>query len=295
MSRRLYRVPLHFAWPLRRAWKGFINEASQRCRKCHACRETGLAPVAKRLYDLWYGYLPFRPEDRGSTPYTPDHPVVLAIAQRNVIRSPEFYGTDPRAVEREATRLCSHYNARWNCHLNDLDVAALIAEGRLKDLTHHWSQEAGWQPVVPAVVLTAQAVNDWNISSMGHDAINAFACVEAETKRLGAVYTCPRCEGHGHVWLSEEDKAAYEAWTKTPPPIGEGYQMWETVSEGSPISPVFATALELAQWLSENRAGTVDEGATVEQWMGMIEGDDWAPSGIGTATGVMSGVKTISA
>ena len=165
----------------------------------------------------------------------------------------------------------------------------------LKGLTHHWSQETGWQPVVPAVVLTAQDVNDWNISSMGHDAINALACVKAETKRVGAVYTCPRCEGHGHVWLSEEDKAAAEAWNRTPPPTGDGYQMWETVSEGSPISPVFATALELAQWLSENSAGTVDEGATVEQWMTMIEGDGWAPSAVGTATGITSGIQAVSA
>ena len=25
MSRQLYRVPLSFAWPIKRAWKGFIN------------------------------------------------------------------------------------------------------------------------------------------------------------------------------------------------------------------------------------------------------------------------------
>lgn len=32
------------------------------------------------------------------------------------------------------------------------------------------------------------------------------------------------------------------------PPVGEGYQLWETTSEGSPISPVFATIDELCEW-----------------------------------------------
>lgn len=31
-------------------------------------------------------------------------------------------------------------------------------------------------------------------------------------------------------------------------PKGEGWQAWETVSEGSPISPVYATATELVDW-----------------------------------------------
>jgi hypothetical protein len=32
------------------------------------------------------------------------------------------------------------------------------------------------------------------------------------------------------------------------PPEGDGWQAWETVSEGSPCSPVFATAEELIEW-----------------------------------------------
>lgn len=36
------------------------------------------------------------------------------------------------------------------------------------------------------------------------------------------------------------------------PPVGEGYQLWETTSEGSPISPVFTTLEELCDWYMEN-------------------------------------------
>lgn len=41
------------------------------------------------------------------------------------------------------------------------------------------------------------------------------------------------------------------------PPEGEGWQVWETVSGGSPISPVFATPKELVAWI-------VSEGHTQE-------------------------------
>jgi hypothetical protein len=40
-----------------------------------------------------------------------------------------------------------------------------------------------------------------------------------------------------------------DAWEETDPPEGDGWQLWETVSEGSPISPPFATSGELVAWL----------------------------------------------
>ena len=52
------------------------------------------------------------------------------------------------------------------------------------------------------------------------------------------------------------------------PPIGDGWQMWETTSEGSPMSPVFSTAEELARWLADSNASAMgDQGATYEQWL----------------------------
>lgn len=50
------------------------------------------------------------------------------------------------------------------------------------------------------------------------------------------------------------------------------YQMYETTSEGTPISPVFATAEELAQWLADTGASAVAEHtATYEQWLATIK------------------------
>lgn len=56
-------------------------------------------------------------------------------------------------------------------------------------------------------------------------------------------------------------------------PTGAGYQMWETCTEGSPISPSFATPEELARWLADNGASAfADHTASFDDWLGMIVG-----------------------
>src|SRR5690606_23204302 len=116
-------------------WGGYLNPFHA-AAKCTECDGTGYSPTARRLSDQWYGNAPFRPEDRGSVPFKPEEPAILDLARRNVTNSPEFYGRDKQAVEREAKRLCHHYNTSWSHHLNDDDVAALLKSERLLDLTH---------------------------------------------------------------------------------------------------------------------------------------------------------------
>lgn len=54
--------------------------------------------------------------------------------------------------------------------------------------------------------------------------------------------------------------------------------MYEDTSEGTPISPAFATPEELAHWLADNNASAFGgDGATYEQWLAMIK-RGWAPS-----------------
>jgi hypothetical protein len=60
---------------------------------------------------------------------------------------------------------------------------------------------------------------------------------------------CECCGGDGGIWLTPEWKAKDDAWEPTDPPIGEGWQVWEIVSEGSPVSPVFATKEALVDYL----------------------------------------------
>lgn len=66
--------------------------------------------------------------------------------------------------------------------------------------------------------------------------------------------------------------------------------MYETTSEGTPISPAFATAEELARWLADNNASAFGGmTATYEQWLATCKAG-WAPSMVATSSGLMSGV-----
>lgn len=70
--------------------------------------------------------------------------------------------------------------------------------------------------------------------------------------------------------------------------------MYETVSEGTPISPAFATPEELAKWLAKNSASAFGElTATYEQWLGMIRAG-WAPSATIVNNSLVSGVSVIA-
>ena len=72
------------------------------------------------------------------------------------------------------------------------------------------------------------------------------------------------------------------------------FMMYEDCSEGTPISPAFATAEELARWLVDNGASSfADCTATYEQWLYVCQGG-WAPSAI-IQNGVMrSGVSAMA-
>lgn len=104
---------------------------------------------------------------------------------------------------------------------------------------------------------------------------------------------CDCCEGEGKVFPRVE----LPEWKHDPfneEPVGMGYQMWETTSEGSPISPVFATPEELARWLADTKASAFGGmGATYAQWLGMIQKGS-APSAFITSRGIVSGVEGIT-
>jgi len=56
------------------------------------------------------------------------------------------------------------------------------------------------------------------------------------------------------------------------PPQGNCFQLWETVSEGSPVSPVFETKEELATWLSTTkREHDITNSLSYEDWLKVFE------------------------
>lgn len=222
MGREIKRVALDFSWPLNQVWDGFINPYYN-VRDCPKCEGRGLAPEALMLFKQWFGYTDFDPASTGSVAYDANHETIKKRAERN-------YPDSTVAARYEAHRLAQHFNT-WQHHLDQNDVDALLAEGRLMDFTRNGIERP-----------TAKQVNEWSIDfGFGHDAINEWICVREKCKRLGYQHTCEHCKGEGHLWNSETDRENYEAWQETEPPAGDGWQLWENVSEGSPVSPVFPT------------------------------------------------------
>ena len=249
MGRILKRVPLDFEWPINQIWKGYI--CPYHSQKCKSCDQTGYNPETKKIYDEWYNF-------------------------------------DNAVYKQNPYRPNARYNA--NAHSNNItetEIEALVRGGRLSELfdkkyyfddeKNSWMSydislpinEREWveceQPKFP----TPEEVNEWNMKSMfGHDAINASICTKARAKELGVYGLCKACNGDGIIWFSDEIKELAYNWERVDPPSGEGFQMWENTSEGSPQSPVFETFDELCDWCTENCSifGTSNF-VTKEEWV----------------------------
>lgn len=323
MGRELKRVALDFDAPVGKTWDGYLNPHPY-AEECKVCGGSGYSDRAALYAAYWYGHdkmrngRPVAPwfaarQNPPQREHRPTDPAIMAFATNNVLRGPSYYihgkighlgepalpaeAVDrpevQAAIQREAVRLCSMWKHMLMHNLTQDDVDALLRADRLMDFTHDWTPERRWQKKSPQPLVTADMVNDWSMSPghMGHDSINQWIVIKDRCRRDGVPYECAHCQGEGHVWTSQEAKDLYESWEASEPPEGPGYQMWQTVSEGGPISPVCATAEELARYLVAHPYG-VDKGTTFDQWMRFIEGPGWAPSIVGRAGGpTMSGVQ----
>lgn len=243
--RTLKRVPLDFDWPLDKVWKGYINPYNP--VDCPACERSGCTPEAKFLSDSWYRH---KASEMFGYWYGAN---ILAVpdasGQKRMGWSQEVIDN----VER-ARRFSFKTLTNWSDKLDQEDVQALVDGGRLWDFMRTFVPGEGWKDKDPKNVPTADQVNIWGGRGMGHDSINQGICVKARCKRHNVEVYCPRCEGDGVQWPDPIIKKRHDAWKDYEPPKGKGWQLWETVSEGSPMSPVFKTADELAEWCAKKGA-----------------------------------------
>lgn len=138
---------------------------------------------------------------------------------------------------------------KWCHNITQDEVEALISGGRLMDFTHQFERGKGWIKIEPQPTITAEMVNQWSRSGLGHDSINQWICVEARAKRFGVFGHCKMCHGHGELWANLYVRFRHWLWRPQEPPKGTGWQVWENVTEGSPISPVFPERGECVNWL----------------------------------------------
>lgn len=151
----------------------------------------------------------------------------------------------------------------WCDKLGQAEVDHLIEKGRLQV----WRDgERHSDPRTAAEVNAEQRAGGLN----GHDAINRMFLISFRCERLGITKQCPTCDGHGDIGTGEQ-RDAYENWTGAGPPEGEGYQLWETTSEGSPTSPVFATLDELCEYAAVHCSTFADNKTSAEGWRHMLD------------------------
>lgn len=203
---------------------------------------------------------------------------------RPLVPFPTFDRED--AVAREARRLHREcFLGHWCHHLVQADVDALVAADCLWDFTRR-PRDAG-QALVVAVRMAFHGTNSWLPASNGYRPtaaeINAYSlrspsrldvgiCVQARCAREGVPLACVRCHGSGVIWPSSEIEKQHESWEPTDPPVGDGYQLWEDCSDGSPVSPVFASLDELCEWSADNATTFANFRATAEEWRQMLDG-----------------------
>jgi hypothetical protein len=94
--------------------------------------------------------------------------------------------------------------------------------------------------------------------------------VEFRAKKLGVYGKCAACKGNGHIIIRKQ----YKDWKEYEPPTGPGYQLWETCSEGSPVSPVFGSAEQLAEWCEDNATVFAHDRTSKERWLKMFQEED---------------------
>lgn len=261
MGRDVKRVPLDFDQSLFTTWEGYLRPDRFDELPCRVCGGDGFTPAARAVSETFY---PHR------------------------IRTGSFPGAGEHA-ERLA----------WCDKIGQAEVDNLLAKGRLRTLVSREPTEDNprdweWQ----ALPRTAEDVNaEQHCGGLsGHDAINRMILVRFRCEVLGIAMPCVACDGHGSVEAYPGQRAEAEAWEPTGPPEGEGWQLWETVSEGSPVSPVFASSEDLARWLTTPdggaAAGPPGRPLTIEQARGFV-GAGWAPSLIQTAGGVHDGATFV--
>lgn len=183
----------------------------------------------------------------------------------------------------------------WGDDLEEEEIHALIKRGRLSDLFpgNKWYKfieeedtwkvmdlsverdKREWIPCEAPQIPSAEEVNKKiRETPMGHDSINHWIAVQSKAERLGIHGNCESCDGQGYTWPSEEIKESCENWEKFEPPLGDGFQLWETTSEGSPMTPVFKTLDDLCEYAEENCGTFAGIKTSKENWKKMLEEDN---------------------
>ncbi len=290
--RTLKRVPLDFAHPIGEIWEGYINP--HHSTECILCGGIGYNPETKAIADTFfdldgfgsrwtyeYGVSPegkpaVRPPwrilgdcQRWSDHITQDEVEALVAGGRLADFTHRF--------DKENGWVQKQWDTPgfWcpQCHTSVPQLSPDHLSGLCTECNCAMELLPGED--IRLQIPSAEEVNAWERSGgMGHDTINHHLLIETRAKRLGVYGLCEHCAGEGSTFPNEDMQQLCENWQATEPPSGPGYQLWETVTEGSPLSPVFPSRLGLAKWCVDHATIGPNQSLTATEWYKLFLQED---------------------
>lgn len=215
MSREVRRVPLDFSFPLDKTWSGYLIPEELQLPLCPDCRYSYGGGTHGQSPEYHLIYLAFWEHN---WPEGQKH-----LAWRHSITQADVdYLADRELFYRSVPRTPTEDNPRnWEYEYLRPTLAEVVEANKEPRLFHPFDLSSG----------------------------KLHYLVERRCEIQGFPTQCGTCHGKGHVATRKQIRA-HDAWKPTEPPTGEGYQLWQTVSEGGPISPVFETPEGLARWMA---------------------------------------------
>lgn len=231
MGRELKRVALDFDWPTGKVWKGFINPHDKPC------------------------------PEKGRTCFNGENAAALYLS--HITSMLTVIGDDAR---RGATHpYCNdlpYYGAHPDWSIQPKEIRQRMVD-LITNLTGGKPSGLGFGGSGHTIFFKLLEIA--GIKNPPYEDSDAYK----EAPKPAYEWTqCPICKGEN---LDPAVKEEYDAWKDYEPPKGEGFQLWETTSEGSPISPVFKTLDELCVWAEKNATTFGDNRASAEQWKKMLD------------------------
>ena len=251
MGREVKRVALDFDWPLKKVWKGFVNPHFKRCtaEDCHGGETSAGAWISALAH-----FIAMIGEEAARAPYAEE------LRRRGQIYPHPYLETWARAPrEREPRDLVLALEAAGEDH-----------ERRDRIYREYWSRHK--PKLLPLTEGLSDFVSGLAGRRIGPGPFNGnpevpiyYALLKAAgIKKTSRWDQCDACGGTG---IDASVRAAYEAWESEEPPSGPGWQLWETVSEGSPVSPVFASREEFVEHIVQSGYTRVAaEAFTTSSW-----------------------------
>jgi len=264
MGREIRRVPLEFNWPLNKVWKGFVNPHYRECPEATKNNCHGGYTNAGKWLDAVCRLIAMLGQEAAQC--APDH-------QAHFKRAGRIY---PHPYLREWGQ------APWTDVSRDtmVRIRGIKDEGERMRALHVYLQQNPPQLLAlddELATLVQGLAPGEDLSSIG-----GMAAYRIRKTLIGAagldVETWGICKVCGGEGLDPAVKEVYENWQAEDPPSGDGWQVWETVSEGSPISPVFPSAEEVVRWL-------VDAEGCSELGARRFVDAGWCPSWVMTSDG----------